>query len=214
MLRRQDCQVASLSVTSSLGEAQAAQAVWVSSIFSNLTGQPSCPARGVRGVLPCFFHQEYILTKINATPANRKTLRRHAREAMAAYSCVMTWLLLADDGDLWIAEEPQGQSVYVGSDKIIAMTGGYHKAQGDGAVFDPATGRPYRTQRDYLADLLGEDVYVRIFTSSCSARHDVVNANGNLICSFGKDYAGARAYTKANEGCGLKYGLHVRRYYV
>lgn len=54
----------------------------------------------------------------------------------------------------------------------------------------------------------------RIFAPSRSARYDVVNANGNLISSFGKDYTGAVAYTKTNEGCGLMYGLRVRRYYV
>lgn len=40
------------------------------------------------------------MQKINATPANRKQLRSHAREAMAAYSRVMTWLVLDADGDL------------------------------------------------------------------------------------------------------------------
>lgn len=37
------------------------------------------------------------ILRIAATPSNRKTLREHAREAMADYSQIMTWLLL--DGD-------------------------------------------------------------------------------------------------------------------
>lgn len=49
---------------------------------------------------------------------------------------------------------------------------------------------------------------------SRSARYDVVNANGNLIRSFGADYAAAMSFAKENNGCGLKYGLRVRRYYV
>lgn len=103
------------------------------------------------------------MQKINATPANRKQLRSHAREAMAAYSRVMTWLVVDQQGDLSTIVEPQGQTVYVGSETVIATTGGFHKAHGDGAAVDPATGRPYSTQRAYLSDLLGNAEYERVF---------------------------------------------------
>ena len=103
------------------------------------------------------------MQKINATPANRKQLRAHAREALASYSRVMTWLILDNDGDLGTIVEPQGQTVYVGSETVIAPTGGFHKAHGDGAAVDPATGRPYSTQRAYLSDLLGDAEYERVF---------------------------------------------------
>lgn len=103
------------------------------------------------------------MQKINATTANRKQLRAHAREAMASYSRVMTWLILDNDGDLGTIVEPQGQTVYVGSKTVIATTGGFHKAHGDGAAVDPSTGRPYGTQRAYLSDLLGASEYQRIF---------------------------------------------------
>ena len=103
------------------------------------------------------------MQKINATPANRKQLRAHAREAMEEYSRVMTWLVLDADGDLSTIVEPQGQSCYVGDDAVVAATGGFHKAHGDGAAIDPQTRRAYRTQRAYLADLLGVSEYQRIF---------------------------------------------------
>lgn len=103
------------------------------------------------------------MQKIKATPANRKQLRIHAREAMAAYSAVMTWLIKDGEGNLYTLQEPQGQSHYVGSDDVIATTGGFHKAHGDGAAIDPSTGRAYRVQRDYLIDLLGAAEYHRIF---------------------------------------------------
>lgn len=98
---------------------------------------------------------------IKATAANRKVLRDHAREAIADYSPVMTWLL-DQDGDLLIIEEPQGQTYYVGDLPIVATTGSFGKAHGDGATRDEY-GRPYRTQRAYLQDLLGPDHYERIF---------------------------------------------------
>lgn len=102
-------------------------------------------------------------SKIKATAANRKALRAHAREALAAYSGVMTWLLLDADGDLSLVVEPQGQTVYTGDDVVLATTGGFHKAHGDGAVVDPATGRPYKTQSAYLVGLLGRAEYDRVF---------------------------------------------------
>ena len=101
---------------------------------------------------------------INNTQKNRKLLRRHAREALCTYSPVMTWLLLDDSGNLAIIEEPQGQSEYVGTDKVIAKTGGFYKAHGDGAACNSA-GYPYRTQRAYLTDLLGSDNYNQIFAN-------------------------------------------------
>lgn len=103
-------------------------------------------------------------SKINNTVKNRKVLRDHAKEAMADYSHLMTWLLLDDDGDLSILSEPQGQSEYIGSDTVISTTGGFHKAHGDGAATD-SDGQKYTTQKAYLADLLGELDYKRIFTS-------------------------------------------------
>ena len=102
------------------------------------------------------------MTKINSTPANRKALREHAREALADYSAVMTWLILGPDGNLYELIDPQGQSEYVGADEVIATTGDFYKAHGDGAALD-ATGRKYKRQRDYLRDLLGASEYVRIF---------------------------------------------------
>lgn len=99
---------------------------------------------------------------INPTPANRNTLRRHSREALADYSPVMTWLVLDANGDLEIITEPQGQTEYTGADEVIATTGDFHKAHGNGAETD-SHGNKYRTQRDYLTDLLGADCYVRIF---------------------------------------------------
>jgi hypothetical protein len=59
--------------------------------------------------------------------------------------------------------EPQGQTVYAGDDEVLATTGGVHAAHGQGGAVDPRTGRPYRTQRDYLSDLLGQSEYDRIF---------------------------------------------------
>lgn len=102
------------------------------------------------------------MNKINATPENRKILRKHAREALANYSPVMTWLILDKDGDLYIIEEPQGQTEYCGDDDVLATTGDFYKAHGDGAVTDDY-GNKYKTQRDYLTDLLGADNYNRIF---------------------------------------------------
>lgn len=103
------------------------------------------------------------MATINATPENRKQLRGHAREALASYSRVMTWLVLDADGDLSTIVEPQGQTVYVGDDAVVAATGGFEKAHGAGAAIDPKTGRAYRTQSAYLTDLLGAAEYQRIF---------------------------------------------------
>ena len=102
------------------------------------------------------------MTKINATAANRKVLRNHAKEAITAYSAVMTWLVQNYDADLYEIVEPQGQSVYTGSDDVIATTGGFHKSHGDGAAVDQY-GKAYKTQRDYLSNLLGAADYKRIF---------------------------------------------------
>lgn len=107
------------------------------------------------------------LTAIKATAENRKTLRRHAKEAMAPYSNMMTWLLLDKSGDLSIISEPQGQSFYAGDDAVLAETGSFYKAHGDGAAtyYCPDAGKPlpYATQKHYLTDLLGEAEYERIF---------------------------------------------------
>ena len=109
------------------------------------------------------------MTKINATPANRQALRAHAREALTAYSRLMTWLLVDPKGDLSIITEPQGQSAYVGALEVVATTGSFYKAHGDGAAVNPATGRPYSTQREYLTDLLGRVEYGRIFRTAASS---------------------------------------------
>lgn len=103
-----------------------------------------------------------MTTQIKPTVANRKVLRSHAKEAMADYSPVMTWLVLDKDGDLFEIVEPQGQSCYVGNDKVIATTGGFHKAHGDGAVRDEL-GQKFKTQKSYLIHLLGKDEYNQIF---------------------------------------------------
>ena len=102
------------------------------------------------------------MSKINSTPKNRKALRSHAAEALRDYSPVMTWLLLDSDGDLREIEEPQGQSEYVGRCEVIARTGSFYKAHGDGAARDEC-GDKYPTQRAYLMDLLGAADYTRIF---------------------------------------------------
>ena len=67
----------------------------------------------------------------------------------------MTWLTLDKDGDLDITETPQGQSMYTGADTVIATTGSFHKAHGDGAAIDE-DGNKYPTQRSYLQALLGK----------------------------------------------------------
>ena len=100
---------------------------------------------------------------IAPTAANRKILRAHAREAMAKYSRVMTWLILDNEGNLDIVVEPQGQSVYVGNDEVLATTGGFYASCGQGGAIDSRTGRAYRTQGAYLSDLLGQNNYNRIF---------------------------------------------------
>ena len=103
-----------------------------------------------------------MTTQINATVANRKILRSHAKEALANYSAVMTWLVLEDNGDLYEIVEPQGQTYYTGNDEVIATTGGFYKSCGEGAAID-SRGNKYKTQKAYLTDLLGEDNYNRIF---------------------------------------------------
>lgn len=101
-------------------------------------------------------------TQIKATVANRKVLREHAREALACYSPVMTWLVLDDNGDLYQIVEPQGQTFYTGNDEIIATTGGFHKSCGEGAAVNEY-GEKYKTQKAYLIGLLGKSEYDRIF---------------------------------------------------
>ena len=103
------------------------------------------------------------MVPIAATIANRKQLREHAREALAPYSRVMTWLVVDGTGELCTIVEPEGQSAYVGVDLVVATTGGFHKAHGAGGAIDPSAGRVYRTQRVYLVDLLGSPEYRRIF---------------------------------------------------
>ena len=103
-----------------------------------------------------------MTTQIKANVANRKVLRSHAKEAMADYSPVMTWLVLDNDGDLFEIVEPQGQTFYTGDDEVIAATGGFHKSCGEGAATDEY-GNKFKTQKAYLTDLLGEKEYNRIF---------------------------------------------------
>lgn len=97
------------------------------------------------------------MASIEATANNRKILQQHACEALKDYSPVMTWLVLDGDGDLHIIEEPQGQTEYAGTNVVIARTGGFHKARGDGAARD-ADGKKYKTQKAYLRDLLQEHI--------------------------------------------------------
>jgi hypothetical protein len=120
---------------------------------------PSNTARRKKGV------NEMSTKKINATPSNRATLRSHAREALRDYSPVMTWLLLDDDGDLYEITELQGQTYYTGRDDVIGATGGFAKAHGDGAARNE-DGQKYRSQRDYLSDILGKAEYARIFAKN------------------------------------------------
>ena len=101
-------------------------------------------------------------TQIKATAANRKILRSHAKEAMADYSAVMTWLVLDNDGDLYQIVEPQGQTFYTGNDEVITTTGGFHKSCGEGAAANEY-GEKHKTQKAYLSDLLGKTEYERIF---------------------------------------------------
>ena len=103
-----------------------------------------------------------MTAQIKATVANRKVLRSHAKEAMADYSPAMSWLVLDDEGELFEIVEPQGQTFYVGDEKVIASTGGFHKSCGEGAVTDEY-GTKFKTQKAYLTDLLGEKEYNRIF---------------------------------------------------
>lgn len=102
------------------------------------------------------------VNQIKATIANRKALRAHAREALRDYSPVMTWLVLDSEGDLFEIVEPQGQTYYTGKDTVIARTGSFAKAHGDGAARNEM-GEKYTTQKSYLTDLLGQDDYNRIF---------------------------------------------------
>lgn len=104
-------------------------------------------------------------TTIANTVKNRKVLRSHAREALCAYSPVMTWLLLDSEGDLYVLSEPQGQTEYTGSNVVLATTGGFAKSCGEGTVCDEY-GNPYFRQKDYLTDLLGEKDYDRLFNQS------------------------------------------------
>jgi hypothetical protein len=99
---------------------------------------------------------------INTTPENKKVLRSHANEALKEYSPIMTWLVLDDGGDLLEVVEPQGQSEYVGDGTILARTGGFSKSHGDGTATNEE-GVKYKTQKAYLADLLGHDVYLEVF---------------------------------------------------
>jgi len=96
--------------------------------------------------------------QIKATAANRKILREYAREALADYSPVMTWLLLSNNGDLRI----QGQTFHAGCLDVVAETGGFLKAHGEGAARDN-WGEKFKTQRAYLQYLLGDSEYQRIF---------------------------------------------------
>lgn len=100
---------------------------------------------------------------IKATVQNRKELREFARFAIADYSRLMGWLLLDEDGNLSSIWEAQGQTEYVGSLKVIAAGGDFYKAHGAGAAADPKTGKPYRTQREWMIALLGVEHYARIF---------------------------------------------------
>jgi len=81
---------------------------------------------------------------------------------MCDYSPVMTWLLLDEDGNLSVRQEPQGQSAYVGDDEVVAKTGDFYKAHGDGAARD-CHGQEYTSDEAYLTDLLGVGEYNRIF---------------------------------------------------
>ena len=44
--------------------------------------------------------------------------------------------------------------------------------------------------------------------------YEVRNANGALIKCFGNDFQSAKQYASQYDGCGLMYGLRVRKYLV
>lgn len=46
------------------------------------------------------------------------------------------------------------------------------------------------------------------------AQYQVVNANGALLKTFGADYRAAKAWAQSSEGCGLRYGLRVVKYFI
>ena len=49
------------------------------------------------------------------------------------------------------------------------------------------------------------------------AHYQVVNSNGQLLQTFGSGVDAlhaAKAWVKDNEGCGLRYGLRVVKYFV
>lgn len=111
---------------------------------------------------PLYDSEHFALTaKIKNTVKNRKALREHAKEAIADYSPLATWLALDDQGDLRLIVELQGGTFYCGSDPLLAKTGSASKAHGQGAAKDKY-GKKYKTQTAYLRDFLGED-YARIF---------------------------------------------------
>lgn len=46
------------------------------------------------------------------------------------------------------------------------------------------------------------------------AHYQVVNANGALLKTFGTDFKAAKEWAESSEGCGLRYGLRVVKYFV
>jgi hypothetical protein len=47
-----------------------------------------------------------------------------------------------------------------------------------------------------------------------TAQYQVVNAHGNILKFFGGDYAAAKMWAAAHQGCGLRYGLRVKKYFI
>ena len=99
---------------------------------------------------------------IQPNPINRKVLNQWAKEVRADYSPLMGWLVVNEHGTLYNIFEPQGQTEYTGNGIILASSGDFYKAHGNGATRDEC-GNKYKTNKAYFIDLMGLDNYNRIF---------------------------------------------------
>lgn len=110
--------------------------------------------------MSAYTHNDFDL--VLPSPATRKTLNEWAREVRADYSPLMGWLVKAEDNTLYNIFEPEGATIYTGNNTVLAITGGFYKAHGDGAEHDE-NGNKYRTNKAYFIDLMGFANYSRIF---------------------------------------------------
>lgn len=51
-------------------------------------------------------------------------------------------------------------------------------------------------------------------TMAKKANYYIVNGNGSLIKTFGADYRAAVRFVNANRGCGLMYGLRIKKQFL